>query len=141
MSRLMPITPAAIDLIKRRSPKGVCEVGAGEGLWVGALREEGVKAIGYDVSPRGASVLLGDHVAASAHADMSLLIVWPPDGCAVQDWISAWRGETIILCANRYRVSLGDCLSQYLIEEAATAVGRKGPTSLTVYRKSHTTKE
>lgn len=129
---LMPVTPETISFIKKWSPKGVCEVGAGNGLWLEHLRKAGIKAIGYDTCPKGQSVLYGDHVeAAKKYKEMSLLIIWPPDGSAIQEWIRVWQGSTIILGIKEYRVVLGDCLSDFKIEEEIVVPGgKKGGTQL-----------
>ena len=134
---LMPATRCAISLIKRWSPNGVCEIGAGDGFWLTALRHADVKSVGYDIFPRSAHVMLGDHGVASEHKEMSLLIIWPPDGSLVRNWIKSWRGDTIILGMKTLRVSLGDCLDNFSVKDSITICGgRKGPTTLSVWDRS-----
>lgn len=133
---LMPVTSEALNLIKNWSPNGVCEIGAMKGVWVDALRQNGVETIGYDVSPnKGDNVVLGDHslAAAFSHSKMTLLVIWPPDGPAVQEWISAWRGDVVILGIKQSRVELGTCLDGFSVAEQITVPGgRKGVTNLSV---------
>ena len=43
----------ALVTIKKYSPNGVCEIGAGLGLWAKMLRDEGVDVWAYDVFARG----------------------------------------------------------------------------------------
>lgn len=133
---LLPITSEGIAFIQKWSPNGVCEIGARDGAWVEALNKAGVEAIGYDTLPGSQSVRLGDHINASVHNDKTLLIIWPPDGAVVQEWITSWRGDTIIIGINKARVELGDSLSEYDHKESIRVFGgRKGCTTLSIYEK------
>lgn len=131
--RLTPITSDGVNLIKRWSSNGVCEIGAGDGGFLRALKQVGVGVIGYDIAFKSELVICGDHLDAAKHSDMSLLIIWPPDGDIVQDWIRAWRGNTIILGTHRSRILFGTCLDHFQTQEAMIIPGgRKGPTRLSV---------
>lgn len=133
LPRLMPITREGINLIKRWSPNGVCEIGSGDGQWLRALNNEGVSALGYDIVFDSQNVRRGDHIEASRHKERTLLIIWPPDGDEVQKWIASWRGDTIILGIKKARVSFGTCLDCFHTqEEMIIKGGRKGATSLSV---------
>ena len=112
------------------------EVGAGDGLWVRAMRVAGISCLGYDPVPRGEGVALGDHLVASNHPSSAMLAVWPPDGEAVQVWIAAAPYPAVILAASFARLSLGDALAPYkLIETSELLAGRKGRSELRVYRR------
>lgn len=132
---LAPITDEVIAIIKKWAPpSGVCELGAGAGLWLEALRAHGIPAIGYDTAPRHPNVIRGDHIAAAQHSDMALLVVWPPDGHVIQEWISAWRGSTMMLCYNTSRVRFGEQLIAWELKEQLTGLrGRKSGSFFQVW--------
>ena len=76
----------ALDLIASYGP--VVEIGAGTGYWAKMLRARDCDVIAYDKMedrwrhwfPGGTvdTVLVGDTDKAAAHADRTLLLVWPP---------------------------------------------------------------
>ena len=81
---------AALQAIKDSSPRGVVEVGAGTGYWARVLSFRGVDVAAFDPEPPPSNgntwfagvepwhaVLAGDHCAAGAFPERSLLIVWP----------------------------------------------------------------
>lgn len=83
-------TDQALEAIRRCSPAGVVEVGAGTGYWAHALQHRGVDVAAFDVhpapSPRNQwfagtrpwhAVHHGDHRVAERFPDRTLLIVWP----------------------------------------------------------------
>lgn len=128
--------PAPLDAIRRQLCP-VVEVGAGDGLWLRAMRSAGISCVGYDPVPRGEGVEGGDHRTASMHSTHAMLAVWPPDGAAVQEWISAAPFPVVILVASFARLSLGDALKAYsLVETRALPRGRKGLSELRIYRRA-----
>lgn len=83
-------TDQALDGIRRCSPAGVVEIGAGTGYWAHALEQRGLDVAAFDIEPApspentwfaGArpwhAVHQGDHTVTALHADRTLLIVWP----------------------------------------------------------------
>ena len=83
-------TEDALAAIATHAPHGVVEVGAGTGYWARLLAERGISVVAFDVAPppdpnnqffAGAepwySVESGDERVAAAHADRTLLLVWP----------------------------------------------------------------
>lgn len=77
---------AALDTIKRYSPRGVVEIGAGTGYWAGLLRERGVEVAAYDRHPYRSGhadgcwsqVKRGGPYMASFHPMKTLFLSWPP---------------------------------------------------------------
>lgn len=76
------------------------ECGAGSGLWIRIFRDCGIDIIGYDPEPRSIDVIRGDHTSLAEHSDRALLIVWPPDGTDVSEWVSHHGGSTVALCGD-----------------------------------------
>ena len=81
---------SALDAIATHAPRGVVEVGAGTGYWARQLADRGVAVVAFDVAPppdpsnhffAGAEpwhpVVEGDQNVGAAHADRTLLLVWP----------------------------------------------------------------
>lgn len=102
------------------------EVGAGDGAWARALRAHGLEVAAFDREPRGPGVIAGDHLDAAAAGDV-LLAIWPPDGSAARPWIAARRWRAVLICANWFRLDLGDALAGYVpAGEVALPEGRKG---------------
>ena len=132
---LAPITPEVIEIIKKWVPPGgVCEIGAGSGKWIDALQSNGIPAIGYDTAPGGPNVKYGNHNLAAAHGDKALLVVWPPDGHIIQEWISAWRGNIMFLCYNTSRVRFDECLKSWSLKEQLVGLrGRKSGSFFQVW--------
>ena len=97
----------ALETIRRYSPNGVAEIGAGGGYWAMLLRERGLDVAAYDPEPSGGGewfqgtpwteVLRGDHTAVIGHPDRTLLMVWP---MYVAPWtheaVELFDGDTII---------------------------------------------
>lgn len=100
-------TMEALDAIRRHAPAGVCEIGAGEGLWLDAMMRAGIPCVGYDIRPRGPLVALGDHYSAARHHELALLAVWPPDGNDFAKWCSVWRGAVVMACGVWLRFDVG----------------------------------
>lgn len=78
---------SALTAIQRRSPHGVVEVGAGNGLWAFLLRRRGVEVYAYDQPAhclvpscrhRFFEISVGGPEAAAFHPQRSLLMCWPP---------------------------------------------------------------
>jgi hypothetical protein len=91
---------AALSLIKKKSPNGVIEIGAGSGYWAKLLGALGVLVDAYD-SYTGkyqhgfkhgshATVNKLDHTKAlsSEHAGLTLLLCWP-------DYQASWPAEAL----------------------------------------------
>jgi hypothetical protein len=132
-TRLATPTPELLDLIAKYAP--IVEIGAGDGLWVRALRDHGADVVGFDLEPRGEGVAPGDHTTAAKHRG-SLLAIWPPEGRAVQDWIGAAPWPFVIIVSQSVRIELGTSLSGYEFVEAAQVNGEaKGTSKLHVYRR------
>lgn len=86
----------------------VIECGAGTGLWVRILREQGIDAIGIDPEPRGPDVIRADHTALGQWSDRLLLVVWPPDETDLSEWIAAWGGEVMMVTGQFERFKCPD---------------------------------
>jgi hypothetical protein len=125
-----------VSFLQEWTPCGVCEIGAGDGTWLAAFNQGGIDAIGYDIEPRGGDVRKGDHSSISVHNEMAMLVVWPPDGFAIQQWIRAYRGDTVIICGDFRRFYVGVSLSDFA-EQASTQIkgGRKPLSTLAVYKR------
>lgn len=91
----------ALDVIAAASPAGVIELGAGTGYWARLLHERGVHVVAYDRSPPGSGtnrfvdedvmwfrVGPDDQRTVSAHADRTLLLVWPT-------WNETWPADAV----------------------------------------------
>lgn len=136
MSKLAEPTAEAIEAIRRNSPVGVCELGAGDGQWLEAMQRAGIPCVGYDRHPRGPLVALGDEFSASRHTDLSLLIVWPPDGSVAAGWIRVWLGSVVMICASWGRLIVETSLDGFrLVEEVTVPPGHKGGSELRVYAR------
>lgn len=83
-------TDAALDRTTAHSPRGVVEIGAGLGYWAKSLHDRGVDVIAYDIEPPPSErnqwysgrepwhpVAPGGPETVAAHADRTLLMVWP----------------------------------------------------------------
>ena len=83
-------TDQALDAIRRCSPDGVIEVGAGTGYWAHMLHQRGIDVVAFDIEPAPSPqntwfagtrpwhpVQHGDHEMAGRHPERTLLIVWP----------------------------------------------------------------
>ena len=138
MPELAAPSSEALALIISSAPNGVCEIGAGEGHWLAAMRRLGVACVGYDIRPRGPMVEFGDHVAAAArHAELAFLAVWPPDGCAIEQWVRAWSGRTVIICGCWKRFRIGGALADFhRVVEVMLPPGRKGPSLLAIFQRT-----
>jgi len=137
---MMPLaapTPEVLGILAGY-PEGVCEIGAGDGAWLQAMRAVGIDCAGYDIFPQDASVRGGtveDAVADFPEAVM--LAVWPPGGTVVQDWIRAWQGERVALVyGGPVRARLGDVLLAWQEEHRLyMPPGRKGGNVFVVWRR------
>lgn len=76
------------------------ECGAGTGLWIRIMQEDGIDVVGYDKVPRGENVRYGDHTHLADHSDRALLIVWPPDGADLPAWLACHNGTHVALCGD-----------------------------------------
>lgn len=94
-------TDEALDAIAAASPAGVVELGAGTGYWARLLHDRGVDVVAYDRWPPGTGnnrfvddwvawfpVQAGDEHGLVAHAERTLLPVWPT-------WNEAWPGDAV----------------------------------------------
>jgi hypothetical protein len=96
--------------IRRHAPQGVVEIGAGDGRWGERIQRAGIPWVGYDIAPRGPLVAWGDHLTAARHSALTMLAVWPPDGWLIQQWIKAYQGDTMMICADHMRLHYADTL-------------------------------
>ncbi len=104
-------TAEAIQAIRRWSPAGVVEIGAGTGYWAHLLHQREIDVVAFDVEPAPSSqsawfagtrpwhpVHRGDHGHAGHHPARTLLIVWPTKN-------ETWAAEALQL----YHVAGGEC--------------------------------
>lgn len=95
-----------VEILDRLVHYNVIECGAGSGLWLRILREFGIDAVGIDPHPRSDEVMLESHRCLGKYSDRLLLIVWPPDGTIVQDWVDVWGGDWLAICGNTSRFEM-----------------------------------
>lgn len=136
----------AIDAIKNASPNGVCEVGAGLGLWASLLRDESVKVWAYDIDAENGWVAggynqeksppipfdfvdRGDVDVAKEHSEQSLFLCWPPPEdekgnapenarFAALNALTNYKGDTVIHIGEGVNGETdGERFRQKLIEE------------------------
>jgi hypothetical protein len=132
-------TQSAVDTIRRWSPVGVVEIGAGNGLWAHALHERAVSVEAFDLHPApspdnqwfaGArpwhSVTTGDHSVVERFAERTLLIVWPTKN---ETWASsalkryhAAGGTCVVYVGERPGGHTGDDMFHALLGEIRTCV-------------------
>ncbi len=63
-----------------------------------------------------------------------MLAVWPPDGVEVQDWINAYRGYTMLICANHARLDYGEALGGWReIPNSVNVPGAKGGSEMKTF--------
>lgn len=99
-------TDEALAAVAACSASGVVEIGSGTGYWARMLHERGVDVIAYDIAPppsaqnrwfAGAApwfpVRAGDHRVVAAHANRTLLLVWPTSN-------ETWPSDTLQLFAD-----------------------------------------
>ena len=79
----------ALQVIKKVSPKGLIEIGAGKGYWANLLMQLGVDVFAYDVDPTESNpyltmdtpafttILKGDSSVAKEFPERSLFLCWP----------------------------------------------------------------
>jgi hypothetical protein len=105
-------TQRALDMIRKFSPNGVVEIGAGTGCWASFLREMGVDVVAYDRSlvERGKNrwhkwgdrkswtkVLRGFSTAAAQHPERTLMLSWPPHGHSLSDRaLTHFKGDRLV---------------------------------------------
>jgi hypothetical protein len=127
-------TKEAIAEIRLRAPQGVVEIGAGDGHWGETLQRAGIPWVGYDRSPRGPLVALGDHLTAARHSALAMLAVWPPDGDEIQRWVAAYQGDTIMICADHRRLHFGPSLDGWRqVSSVGIPAGIKGASELKTF--------
>lgn len=113
---------AALDAVVRWSPRGVVEIGAGQGLWAWLLRRRGLTVHAFDTASSavpfdgcGAGVSFGGPAEAARHPECSLLLCWPPledeqgdDGPALMalEALRAYRGD-VLLYVGEWRGAVG----------------------------------
>jgi hypothetical protein len=127
-------TPEALETIKRVSPTGVLEIGAGTGYWAMLLRQLGVDVIAYDAEPpdehdlndwhQGArcwtEVVQGGPDHAAEHPERTLMLCWPPlvrdddNSCLALDALSVYGGETVVYIGENGGATAGDAFHQAL---------------------------
>lgn len=110
----------------------VVECGAGDGAWLRAMRERGIDCIGFDIDPRGDGVGFGSHLEAAKHPERALLMVWPPTYGA-QEWIDAYRGQHVLLCAAWPRIKID--LSGWDRISTLKTTGKKGGSEFVLLRR------
>lgn len=96
----------AIDTIRRVSPKGVVEVGAGAGYWARVLDEHGCPTLAFDLHLAPDTGLSWYRVqtagveVAGIHPARTLLLCWPPyaDPMAADAVTAYWHagGQTVV---------------------------------------------
>ncbi len=101
----------ALATISRWSPAGVCEIGAGAGLWARLLRARGVEVHAYDRETPAlpwSQVWCDTERYVVAHSACSLLLCWPPledgvDGCnsMALDALKTYSGDTLLYVGER----------------------------------------
>jgi hypothetical protein len=132
-------TPSAVDTIRRWSPVGVVEIGAGNGLWAHALHESAVSVEAFDTHPApcpdnqwfaGARpwhpVTTGDQSIVERFAERTLLIIWPTKN---EIWASsaikryhAAGGTCVVYVGERPGGRTGDDMFHALLGEIRTCV-------------------
>ena len=101
---------AVLELIGAHSP--LVELGAGTGYWAALLQSRGADVIAYDngyridgesAKPGGywkagpyTDVVQGDASALAAHADRTLLMVWPERNTMASDALETYSGDRVI---------------------------------------------
>ena len=101
----------ALATISRWSPAGVCEIGAGAGLWARLLRARGVEVHAYDRETPAlpwSQVWCDTERYVVAHSACSLLLCWPPleDGVdgrnsMALDALNTYSGDTLLYVGER----------------------------------------
>ena len=101
----------ALSAIAYYSPAGVCEIGAGGGLWARLLRARGVEVHAYDLETPAlpwSTVTRGASWRSELHPACSLLLCWPPleDGVDAPnamafDALQDYDGDTLLYVGER----------------------------------------
>lgn len=97
MTVLKVLSLPTTEVIELLADYKIIDCGAGQGTWVDILQQHGIDAIGIDPKPSGI-VKLGSHLDLNQYTDRLLLIVWPPDGTDIGEWIKVWNGKHIAIC-------------------------------------------
>ncbi len=105
MSRLLSLPDQRLIRLLREHK--VIDCGAGSGLWLRVLHEDGIDAVGIDPAP-GPGVLMGTHLDLAQYRDRLLLAVWPRDGTDLDEWVSIWGGDMFVVIGAFSRFTLGD---------------------------------
>ena len=113
-----------IEVVQRLQQHAVIECAAGSGLWMRILRECGVDVIGIDKNPRGTDVIQADHTSLRQYRDRLLLVVWPPDGTDLQEWVDSWGGEWLAVCGCDARFIMPEMDVTYRTRLSGTKKGR-----------------
>lgn len=151
----------ALRCVAAFSPAGVCDLGAGAGLWAHLLRRQGVPVSAYDVpvtahngytarSPLFTPVHAGSHDTATAHREQTLLLCWPPEEDdadapeAVRLFgvrcVAAYTGDTVVhVGEHRAGSQLGDALRRDFraVETLQLPRWPGAGNVLTVWRRAH----
>ena len=109
----------AINTIKKYSPYGVTEIGAGLGYWTYLLNQNGIPTIGVDQCPPGSNKYFTDSQKSQPgnfwtdiivkdaedylqydESNKTLLMIWPDK--YVDKALAAYKGETIIMIGEGY---------------------------------------
>lgn len=110
-------TVEALEAIRKHSPAGVVEIGAGGGYWAKLLRECGVDVLAYDTKPyasvqvnaRWSEVRRGGPRMASRHPKRSLFLCWPPYSTPMaHDALCAYAGDTVLYVGEGSSGATGD---------------------------------
>lgn len=103
---------SALEAIRRLSPRGVVELGAGTGYWARLLADRGVDVFAVDVAPAPSpqntwfagtpawwDVEVGDESRVDDHGTRTLLMVWPTRN-------ESWPADATV----RFAAAGGQCL-------------------------------
>lgn len=134
----MMLSLPTVPVLEKLSGHKVVDCGAGAGLWVRIMREFDIDAIGIDPNPRSDYVLIGSHDCLVEYSDRLLLIVWPPDGTILQDWVDVWGGDWLAICGKTSRFEMPQIESVWSTTLEAC---HKGPSSFVLGRNSNYQRE
>ena len=95
----------ALELIKKHSPEGLVEIGAGTGYWAHLLEKIDVDVSAFDIAPgdnfhaKGlwTHVEEGTHEVLTSFKKETLFLCWPPyDEPMAYDCLKSYQGEKFI---------------------------------------------
>ncbi len=127
---MIPLALPSAHLVGLLTQERIIECGAGEGGWAALLRAYGGDVIAIDPEPRGPGVIPGSHLDLGQYADRLLLVVWPPDGTDLREWVAAWGGERLCIVGGAHRFTW----PAIEVEHQEGLVGRKGGSQVTLGR-------